>query len=281
MNRRRALVLGGAAMLAAGARAWAVEQGAPLEFGIFPYLSPRALMNAYQPLKLFIEGQLGRPVQLSTAASFEFFNERTLRGDYDLVLTPPHFARLAQTDAKYVPLAAYSKQLRAVIAVRQASRVAEVSQLRGKVLAIPDRLAIVTMLGRHFLAEHGLRADIDYTLQAYSSHISAAYGVVQGDGEAVILGLPVFNKQLPAEVRQGLRILTLVGNLPPAMYLAHPRLGAHSIGVLRSGLLDFANKTPEGRSFIDTNGFEGIRPVTDADMKAMDPYVAELRSLIK
>lgn len=279
MNRRRALAWGGVTLLAMGAPAWGTA--APLEFGIFPYLSPRALLMAHQQLSLFIEERVGHPLQLSTAISYESFNERTLRGDYDLLITPPHFARLAQLEAKYVPLAIYSKTLRGVIAVRKASPVTEVRQLRGKVVMAPDRLALVTLVGARFLASNGLRANIDYSLRTSTSHASAAYAAAQGEADAVITELATFEKQIPAEVREGLRILTLVGSLPHVMFLAHPRLGAQRIEALRAGLLDFARDMPEGRRFIEANGFEGIRPVTDADMKAMDPYVAELHSLIK
>lgn len=281
MNRRRALMLGAAAMLAVGVPTRADEHGVPLEFGVFPYLSPRALMGVHQPIKVFVEGQLGRPVQLSTATSFESFNERTLRGDYDLVITPPHLARLAQIEAKYVPLAVYSKVLRGVIAVRKASPVTEIRQLRGKVVAVPDRLAIVTLAGTRFLAEQGLRVDRDYSLHIFTSHTSAAYAAAQGEAEAVITEVAIFEKQIPPEVRDALRPLTLMGKLPHVMYLAHPRLGARSMEALRAGLVEFARRAPDGTHFIETTGFEGIRPITDADMKAMDPYVAELRSLLQ
>jgi phosphonate transport system substrate-binding protein len=279
MNRRRALVVGGVALFAVS-RAWPVDAAAPLEFGIFPYLSPRALLTAHQPLRLFMEERLGHPLQLSTANSYESFNQRTLRGDYDLLITPPHFARLAQVEAKYVPLAVYSKVLRGVIVVRKASPVTEVRQLRGKVVAVPDRLAIVTLVGTRFLAGSGLRANIDYSLLTSTSHASAAFAVAQGEAQAAITELATFQKQIPAEVREALRILTLVGSLPHVMFLAHPRLGTQRIEVLRAGLVDFARSMP-GKSFIEASGFEGIRPITDADMKAMDPYVVDLHSLTK
>lgn len=280
MNRRRALILGGATLLGMGARAWSAEAAMPAEFGIFPYLSPRALLTTHQPLRLFLAERLGRPLQLSTAINYESFNERTLRGDYDLLITPPHLARLAQIEAKYVPLAVYSKVLRGVLAVRKTSPVTEVRQLRGKVVATPDRLALVTLVGTRLLADNGLHAGTDYSLLTTTSHASAAYAAARGEALAVFTELATFQKQIPAEVREELRILALMGNLPHVMFLAHPRLGPQRIEALRAGLLDFARNTPEGKSFIEDSGFEGIRPVTDADMKAMDPYVLALQSLI-
>lgn len=281
MNRRRAFVLGALAMFAGRVPAWAGDRASTLEFGIFPYLSPRTLLTAHQPVKLFVEEQLGRSVQLSTAPSFESFNERTLRADYDLAITPPHLARLAQIDAKYVPLVVYSKVLRGVIAVRKTSPISRIDHLRGKTVAVPDRLAIVSLLGTRFLADNGLRADIDYFVQTSTSHASAAYAAAQGEADAVVTELAAFQRQIPAEVRETLRVLALVGNLPHVVYLAHPRLGPRRIESLRAGLVNFARHAPQGKRFIENAGFEGIRTVTDADMKAMDPYVVELRSLIQ
>jgi phosphonate transport system substrate-binding protein len=281
MNRRRALMLAGAALLASGApRARSMPGGAPLELGVFPYLSPRALLATHQPIKSFVDRQLGRPVHLSTATNYESFNGRTLRGEYDLLITPPHFARLAQIEAGYVPLAAYSKPLRVVIAVGKASPVTDIRQLRGKTVVTPDRLAVVTLVAMRVLGENGLRADIDYTLRTSTSHASAAYAAANGEADAVVTELAAFQKGIPGEVRDALRVLTLVGNLPHVMYLGHPRVGADNLELLRTGLLDFARNSPEGKAFVESTGFEGLRAVTDADMKAMDPYVAELRSLI-
>jgi phosphonate transport system substrate-binding protein len=139
---------------------------------------------------------------------------------------------------------------------------------------------MVTLVGVHFLREQGLRPGLDYTLQTSTSHASAAYAVANSESDAVITEVAPFEKSLPAEVRERLRVLLTVGQLPYVMFLAHPRLGLERINRLREAFMRFAADTDEGRAFIDATGFEGIRAATEADMKAVDPYMPELNALL-
>jgi phosphonate transport system substrate-binding protein len=253
----------------------------PLEVGIFPYLSPRALLAQHAPMKEYLEAQLGRPLNLSTASSFRDIFERTRSGEYGLVILPPHLARLAQVEAGYVPVAVYSKALKGVIAVRRDSPYRKARDLAGKHIVAPDRVAIVTFIGVQYLREQGLQAGANYTLSTSTSHSSAAYSVIQKEFDAVITERAAFEKQIPDDVRANLRVLATMGNTPHVMFLAHPRLGKEQIERLRELLPKFANETPEGRQFIEKSGFEGIRAVTEADLRALDVYLPELRRMLE
>jgi phosphonate transport system substrate-binding protein len=281
-RRRRNFILSSAALVALSTtRSWGATNQRALEFGVFPYLSARALLASYAPLKRFLEVQLRQTVQFSTAPNLRSFNERTLRGDYDLVMTPPHLARLAQLRSGYVPTNVYTRPLRAIFAVAKHSAIVDVQQLRGKVVVVPDRLAMVTFMAVHFLREQGLQPNIDYTLRISTSHTSAAYAVANGEGDVVITEVAVLEKSLPAEVRERLRSMLAVGRLPYVMFLAHPRLGLEKIDRLREAFVAFANDAVEGRTFIEATGFEGIRAATEADMQAVDPYMPALNALLE
>ena len=114
----------------------------PLEIGIIPNISTHALFAAYQPLRLYLEQQLGRPVILLTAPDFKTFYERTGKGDYDLAITPPHLARLAEIESGYVPLTTYQNGLDAILLVAKNSPIRAVAELRGKNIGVPDLLAL-------------------------------------------------------------------------------------------------------------------------------------------
>ena len=43
----------------------------PLEVGVVPYLSTRVLVSSYEPLRLYLEQSLHRPVILYTATGFK------------------------------------------------------------------------------------------------------------------------------------------------------------------------------------------------------------------
>ena len=75
-----------------------------IEIGILPTLSTRTILATYQPLREYVEEKLGQPVTLVTAADYRTFLDRTQRGEYRFVVTAPHYARLAQSEAGYVPM---------------------------------------------------------------------------------------------------------------------------------------------------------------------------------
>jgi phosphonate transport system substrate-binding protein len=94
----------------------------PLHLGIFPYLNAHKLYRIYMPVKRELEQSLGRPVLLQTAPSYRSFLERTAAGEYDIVVTPPHLALLAEQESNYRRLARARPVLEGVIVVSRISQ---------------------------------------------------------------------------------------------------------------------------------------------------------------
>ncbi len=271
------LALLGLCLAALPARA-ADAPPAALEMGVFPNLSPRAVIQLYQPLRLFLEKELRRPVNLYTAPDFATFVARTQKGEFDLLVTAPHFARLAQSEARYAPLANYAKRLQALIVVSGARTAPSLSGLRGGTIAIPDRVAVMSMMGIQKLRDAGLDPETDLTLFDARTHSNAAVSVQRGQTDAAIIGSVPF-AQLPAEVRDQLKVLATVPPIPNQFILAGPHLPAPEREKLRAALFNFA-ASPEGKRFLETNGFGGLSPAKDADLKAMDRYAQEAKRLL-
>ena len=53
----------------------------PLEVGVVPYVSARALVARYEPMRLYLEQALGKPVKFYTAAGFKPFFLNAAKGD--------------------------------------------------------------------------------------------------------------------------------------------------------------------------------------------------------
>ena len=250
----------------------------PLEVGIFPYISARALLNMYQPVRLYLEKTLHRPVQFYTAPDFKAFIEHTQRGEYDLILTAPHFARLAQTDAGYVPLLGYTKELRGVVVVAKNSPISSLYDLRGKTIALPNRLALVSITGLQLLHDN-LPPDNKLQLVTETSHSNALLSVQRGDSDAAITEMVVLS-QMPAGMRNSVRILATTVPLSQVMYLGHPRLGEKYLQQIKAALLQFA-ASPSGEAFLEASGYDKLQPIPEASLKSMDPYVKELKRLLE
>lgn len=256
----------------------AAERLKPLEIGVFPNLSARVVVTMYQPLRDFLEKDLGRPVEVYTAPDFRTFVERTQNGGYDVVITAPHLARLAQIETGYIPLANYTDPLRGLVVVPKRAPIAGLEDLRGKTVAVPDRLAVVSMVGVHLLRDHGLSPETGLHLAYAKSHVNAALSVLRGEADAAVVGSAPF-AQLPKEVRDGLRVLAYTEPIPSQFYLASPRLPPQVVADIGRALMGFA-ATPEGRRFMETNRFGGLKPTSEGDLKKMDPYAKEVRRLL-
>jgi len=173
-----ALVLGWAAP------AIAANQANAVDVGVFPYLSTRALLDVFEPVRVLLQAELKRPTNLFTAPSFKAYADRTQAGEYDVVVTPPHFARLAQREAGYIPLMMFTRELRGVVVVAKTSPLQTLSELKGKRIATPSKLALVTIMGGQLLRDNGLVNEADTLLKDVGSHSNAVLAVQRGEDEA-------------------------------------------------------------------------------------------------
>lgn len=250
-----------------------------LDVGVFPYFSTRALLELYEPVRVSLQTELNRPTHLFTAPSFNIYAERTQAGEYDVVVTPPHLARLAQREAGYLPLTLFTRELRGIVVVAKNSPIQTLNDLKGKRIATPARIALVTIMGGQFLRDNGLIADINILIQDMGSHTNAVLGVQSNEVDAALTET-VALQQMPEALRNSVRIIAQTQRLPHVMFLAHPRLGQADVERIRNLLLRFPN-TAEGRAFFKISGFEGMRAVEEADMKSVDPYIKELKRVLE
>lgn len=249
----------------------------PLEIGLVPNVTARALFQAYQPMREFLEKRLQRPVQLFTAPDFKDFFIRTGQGEFDLIVTPPHFARAAQADAGYVPLLQYQTELKAIV-VAPSEGVSQLEALRGKRLAIVGETAIVTLMAERALQKRGLKLGTDVATQNHSAHNNAVLSMKRGEADAAVIGSGPY-LLMPEETRAGIRIIADLGHSPNATFLAHPRQGKEGIESIRQALMEFS-ESAEGKSFMSRYGYQGFKPVTARDLAAMEEYTVAAKRIM-
>ncbi|BBP02641.1 hypothetical protein TPL01_00730 [Sulfuriferula plumbiphila] len=250
-------------------------QGTLLIVGVLPTLSPRVLLNNYQPFRAYLEQTLKRPVEMVTATDFAAFHKGTMAGDYDIVVTAAHLGRLAQMEGGYLPLATYKAANRAMLMTSRAAPLKSIRDLRGHAVATLDRFALITGQALLWLETQGLRERIDFRLLETPSHNSAAYSVLSGESALAIIS-PAGWKQMPANLRDGLQVFAKLPAIPGLMWLANPRL-AREVARLKPALLAFSPDLPEGKQFFEVTGYQGMREITPEEMKSLDPYTQYLQ----
>lgn len=268
--------------LLAGASApralWA--QAAPaLEVGVLPNISARVLLAQYQPLRVYLERETRRPVQVSTAPNWATFHERTLALEYELIVTAGHMARLAQLDRGYVPLLSYAPNIKGLIAYAKARPLKHISELRGQTLVLSNAQSLVTFRGLRWLAENGLQPGRDFRTINVPTDDSVGNVVVRGDAIAAMLSSGEY-RATPEPIKADFQIMTAFAEVPSFVVLASPRLSAAAAQALKRQLLAFANGAEEGKAFFGNTGFTGMVEPAAGLMEAMDAYVDVTRKAL-
>lgn len=250
-----------------------------LIMGLHPNMSAKTVVTIYQPLQEYLEKELGRELVLSSAPDLKSYFKRLAQRDFDLAVSPPHLARVAQLNADLVPIAYFANQLSGVVIVAKTSPLQEIRQLRGLNVALTPPYSITNIAGRKLLRDHGLQPGIDLTISEIELYDQAAVAVDRGAAHAAIIGSLAF-QQLPKALNERLRVIGTTESVPSLFFLANPNLSEQDLRQLKSALLKFPTST-EGRTFLKDNGFEGLLPATEAALAKLDPYAKQLLKIIE
>lgn len=255
--------------------AWA--ESAPLRLGIMPFNSTLALIKTHQPLRLHLEAALKRPVEIFTAADYAAFHRDSLAGQFDLLITGPHFGVMC-IDQGYAPMFHYKASLTPIFVVGQGAGLDRVEKLKGKRIGLSNRLSVSSIAGLQWLAERGLQAGVDFEVVEKSTHGAAIAAVAVGDLDAALTTYTPL-KQIPADVRAKVAELPSTVQVPHLMTLAHTRLGPAGLDAVRRALAAFP-ASPEGQAFFRETGYLGYEAIEARDLKALQPYVPIVKKLM-
>jgi len=271
LDRRHFLLL--AAMAAFGRHAGAQNPVVPLRFGVVPYLTARRLATLYEPARTFFERELARPVQFSSAPDYAVHLERLRRHEYDLVADSLPVARLAQRELGYLPIARTQVPLLPILitAVDNPLRTAE--ELRGRAVAVSDRLAALTLVGLRFLRDRGLHPGKELVVRVAGSHANAIQRVLAGEAAAAIVSRTALKQIEPALAARVKVVLDLPPALSAVVYAVAPAL-ADKATALGRRLIDFASVDSAGKAFIESLGHQGLLTV-GRELEQVDPLVVE------
>ena len=250
-------------------------QQTPLVVGVLPILSPRVLLNNYQPFRAYLERTLKRPVDMVTATDLPAFHKSTMAGDYDLIVTAAHFGRLAQIEGGYLPLARYKASNRAILITSKAAPLKSIQDVRGHTVATLSRFALVAEQTRVWLEKQGLHEGKDYRLLETSSQVSSAYSVMSGESALAIIAPTGWN-QLSTNIRESVQVFASLPEIPGLIWMANPRL-IREVPELKSALLAFSPQSPEGKQFFEATSYQDMREITSEDMKSFDSYTTYLK----
>jgi len=250
----------------------------PLEFALAPYISVRPLMAMFQPLASYLQERLKRPVLLVTAPSLREFDERVLARSYELAMTAPQTARLAQKEGAYVPLLRMSNDLYGLFLVPVGSSAHSLKDMIGESIAFPDRFTATAHLGKEAL--HGLGMDASKIVYPPGFQDSLLTSLVRGEMPILLMNSSAFY-QMREEQKIGVRVLGETRHIPHVMFLARSDMSVQRQSDVRTAIGEFMEQTAEGKKFIAQTGLTGVRPPTDVELRSLDSLAQEHKHLLE
>ncbi|HID48463.1 MAG TPA: phosphate/phosphite/phosphonate ABC transporter substrate-binding protein [Chromatiales bacterium] len=242
----------------------------PYVFGIFPYVTTSQLIRFHKPLADYFETSLQHPVTLVTAPDFHTFVNRTRKGQYDFIMTAPHLGLLAEKQG-YRRVAMSQHTVQGIYITRRDSGIRALDDLRGKVITMAAREAIIFQTAEQQMRQHGLVDGENITIRVARTHNNAMFAPLRGEADVAVTGILLWRKLGHAN-RDRMRE---IGRTPPApgfLLMAHSRVPEEVVKRLRQALLDFAH-TPQGEAYFHVTGLRGFQPISDATMQWLAPYI--------
>lgn len=247
---------------------------APLRVGVLPYLSPRTLLLQYAPLREYLERELRCEVEVRTAPDLSRFLTRTHEDAFDVVVTAPHFARLAQVEHGFLPLMAIRADFYALVLVPQEAPAVNLRDLRGLAMHLPHRLSFVSLKVEDFLEQRGVDTRYDLRAYYYSTDNNAILALANSRNGAAAAQRAVF-ENMPKDITNGLRILGSTESALSLIVLADPHLAPPRVRALTQALERFPY-TELGLQFFQTGHAEFV-PADSATMEQLDPFQERLK----
>jgi phosphonate transport system substrate-binding protein len=263
----------------AGAPAVAQPQADTLVVGILPFIGANALMGQYEGMKAYLERLGPQKVRIVLPASFKAFYDGLMSGAFDMAVSAPHFARVAQIDGRMQPMVMYEPRINAQFVAPSDSNLMLPRDIRGKAVAFANPSSLVAMYGQQWLRQKDLEAGKDYELRAARTDMGVGRMLLSADAVAAVMSNGEF-RALPAEESSRLKIVEVVARIPNFVLMAHPRLGAERTAKLKSQLLMFLADKDDGAAFAKATGVSGIVDADEALMRELDPFVAQTRRVM-
>lgn len=247
-----------------------------LVIGVLPNIAAATLNLQYERLQRYLARVDGRRVQIVVPANFKVFFDNMMKGEYDLAVAAPHFARVAQQDRKMIPLVTYEPRINALLVAPSESSVAAPRDVRERAVGFANPQSLVAMYGQQWLKQAGLEPGRDYEVKAARTDLGVGRMLLTGDIVAAILSNGEF-RSLPAEESARMKVVEVIARIPNFVIMAHPRIERERLARLKSELKAFLADKDEGEPFAKATGFTAIIDADESMLRELDAFSALTR----
>ncbi|MBU1649901.1 MAG: phosphate/phosphite/phosphonate ABC transporter substrate-binding protein [Proteobacteria bacterium] len=236
-----------------------------IKFGVFPYKSPKTIIEMYGPLAAYLEKKLGKKIKISSAADANSFLEKARNDEYDLLLAaPPVYYKLRSSG--YKAIARGIPTFHGVAIVRKDSEIKTIEQLKGKKVAA---IGGFSFAGYYFLLplleEKGIDPQKDVDIQFLGKVDSVIYGVVNKKYDAGLFRFDALELPAFTEIREQVRVIVRSSEIPQFPFVVKKGMDESTITAIQKTLSELSPDRPEEQEILKGMQVKKIIVATDAD----------------
>lgn len=242
-----------------------------IRLGLFPYVNPAKLIEHHKLFVEYLEASTGVRIQIVTSADYQTFLQRTRDNEFDIILTAPHFGRLAEIRDGYQRIAMTSHDVQGIYMVKSDSRIQNMTELKSKRLTIAEPSSIIyRIVVQQLREEYGLENGKNIEIISSGNHNNAIYALIRGESEVTVTGINLYRGFIKT---RGL-IVRKIGEtkkIPGFMFMANRDVSVQLVEQFKSAALDFS-ATDAGKNYV----FHGYKEIDDNTMRLLDTYTNNL-----
>lgn len=247
-----------------------------LRFGVFPYKSPRSIIEIFAPLAARLEEKLGRKVRLVSAPDAETFLARGKSGEYDLAL-PAVTVYYKMQPAGYRAIARGVPSFWGGVIVLRESEIRTPNDFKGrKVAAIGGHSYASYLFFKKQLEEKGLVPGKDVEFHFLGKLDSILYGVVNRKYDAGVVRLDSLEAPDFAAFRERFRVVARSPEIPQFPFVVKDDLDARTVSAIQEVLTALSPERPKDREILQSLQIDGIVAARDSDYA---PFFEQVRDI--
>ncbi len=238
-----------------------------LKVALLPDENAAELIKRNQPLKEYLESQLGKKIQLIVTTDYSSMIEAMRFGRLDLAYFGPLSYVLARSKSDIEPFAAPlnggKPTYRSVVIASAGAGIDALADIKGKKFAFGDRASTTShLIPKTMLLEAGLVHDRDYQQHFVGAHDAVAVNVANGNADAGGLSEVIFKSLLERRLIDAakVKVLAYSKEYPEYPWTMRSDLKPELKDKVRAAFLGL--KDP---AVLKNFKAEGFAPVTDKD----------------
>jgi phosphonate transport system substrate-binding protein len=242
---------------------------------IYPYQSPKAIIDLYGPLGARLEKKLGKKVEIFSAEDSKTFFEKAQHGDYDILYSSPTaYYKLKPSGFKVI--AKGVPTFYGGVIVRKESEIRAVEDLKGKKVAAIGNFSYA---GYQFvlppLAAKGIDPQEEVEFSFLEKVDTIVFGVINKKYDAGMLRIDALERPVFAAVRDLIRIVIRSPEIPQFPFVVRGSTDATTVAAIQEALTTISPEQSEDKELLQKMQIDKIVVATDADYDAFYEQVKD------